>query len=189
MTDTSPIAIVTGASRGIGRAIALSLGAAGAKVAVNYAHDSNRAERALAEIRAAGGSAELFRADVTSESEVDAFVADLGYGQASAYLPLPGGKQRLVPLSPMQRRLLLCFCRRPRQVIAKETLMLEVWGRTQVSEVSLARTVHGLRRRLSESLHGSDLIRNVYGEGYIFTLSVEELGNDGGAEQIGRAHV
>ena len=95
----------------------------------------------------------------------------------------------LVPLSPMQRRLLLCFCRRPRQVIAKETLMLEVWGRTQVSEVSLARTVHGLRRRLSESLHGSDLIRNVYGEGYIFTLSVEELGNDGGAEQIGRAHV
>ena len=81
----------------------------------------------------------------------------------------------LVPLSPMQRRLLLCFCRRPRQVIGKETLMLEVWGRKQVSEVSLARTVHGLRRRLSESQHGSDLIRNVYGEGYLFTTAVEAL--------------
>ena len=75
----------------------------------------------------------------------------------------------------MQRRLLLCFCRRPKQVIAKETLMLEVWGRKEVSEVSLARTVHGLRRRISESQHGLDLIRNVYGEGYLFTAAVEEL--------------
>ena len=58
----------------------------------------------------------------------------------------------LVPLSPMQRRLLLSFCRRPRQVISKETLMLEVWGHTDVSEVSLARTIHGLRRRLSGNL-------------------------------------
>ena len=81
----------------------------------------------------------------------------------------------LVPLSPMQRRLLLCFCQRPKQVICKETLMLEVWGRKEVSEVSLARTVHGLRRRISESQHGSELIRNVYGEGYLFTAAVEEL--------------
>lgn len=79
----------------------------------------------------------------------------------------------LVPLSPMQRRLLLCFCRRPRQVIAKETLMLEVWGHNQVSEVSLARTVHGLRRRLSGTHPGSDLIRNVYGAGYLFTAAVQ----------------
>jgi DNA-binding winged helix-turn-helix (wHTH) protein len=79
----------------------------------------------------------------------------------------------LVPLSPMQRRLLLCFCLRPRQVIAKETLMLEVWGHKEVSEVSLARTVHGLRRRLSGTHPGSDLIRNVYGEGYLFTAAVE----------------
>ena len=79
----------------------------------------------------------------------------------------------LVPLSPMHRRLLLCLCRRPRQVIAKETLMLEVWGHKEVSEVSLARTVHGLRRRLSGTHPGSDLIRNVYGEGYLFTAAVE----------------
>ncbi|MFN6131927.1 MAG: transcriptional regulator [Synechococcaceae cyanobacterium] len=79
----------------------------------------------------------------------------------------------LVPLSPMQRRLLLCFCLRPRQVISKESLMLEVWGHKEVSEVSLARTVHGLRRRLSGTKKGSDLIRNVYGEGYLFTAAVE----------------
>ncbi|MFN7899122.1 MAG: transcriptional regulator [Synechococcaceae cyanobacterium] len=84
----------------------------------------------------------------------------------------------LVPLSPMQRRMLLTFCRRPQQVIAKETLMLEVWGRKQVSEVSLARTVHSLRRRLSEGRHGSELIRNVYGEGYLLTAGVEPLQNE-----------
>jgi DNA-binding winged helix-turn-helix (wHTH) protein len=88
----------------------------------------------------------------------------------------------LVPLSPMQRRLLLTFCRRPRQVIAKETLMLEVWGRKQVSEVSLARTVHSLRRRLSESPHGSELIRNVYGEGYLLTTGVEPLQDEPSAD-------
>ncbi len=88
----------------------------------------------------------------------------------------------LVPLSPMQRRLLLCLCRRPRQVIAKETLMLEVWGHKEVSEVSLARTVHGLRRRLSGTHAGSDLIRNVYGEGYLFTAAVEVPRNEGAVE-------
>ncbi|MEB3361295.1 MAG: winged helix-turn-helix domain-containing protein [Synechococcaceae cyanobacterium] len=89
----------------------------------------------------------------------------------------------LVPLSPMQRRLLLSFCRRPRQVITKETLMLEVWGHTDVSEVSLARTIHGLRRRLSGNHQGSDLIRNVYGEGYLFTSAVEAP-HDEPAEQL-----
>jgi DNA-binding winged helix-turn-helix (wHTH) protein len=81
----------------------------------------------------------------------------------------------LVPLSPMQRRLLLSFCRHPRQVIAKEVLMLEVWGRQDVPQVSLARTIHGLRRRLSHFQQGTELIRNIYGEGYLFNAGVELL--------------
>ena len=83
----------------------------------------------------------------------------------------------LVPLSPMQRRLLVSFCQRPRQVIPKETLMKDVWGHEQVSEVSLARTVHGLRRRLADSHGGGDLIRNIYGQGYLLTANVEVLEN------------
>lgn len=81
----------------------------------------------------------------------------------------------LVPLSPMQRRLLVSFCHRPRQVIAKEVLMLEVWGRQEVPQVSLARTIHGLRRRLSHFQQGAELIRNIYGEGYLFNAGVELL--------------
>jgi 3-oxoacyl-[acyl-carrier protein] reductase len=65
------VALVTGSSTGLGKATALCLGRAGAKVAVNYAHEAARAEAAVAEIRSAGATADLFRADVTSEAEVD----------------------------------------------------------------------------------------------------------------------
>ena len=50
-------AIVTGASRGIGRAIALELAREGAKVALNYQSNEALAEKVAAEIRAGGGSA------------------------------------------------------------------------------------------------------------------------------------
>lgn len=51
------VAIVTGASRGIGRAIALALGAAGCKVAVNYAASSGAAEEVAKQIEELGGEA------------------------------------------------------------------------------------------------------------------------------------
>jgi 3-oxoacyl-[acyl-carrier protein] reductase len=65
------VALVTGSSTGLGKAMATCLGLAGAKVAVNYAHATPRAEGAVAELRAAGIVADLFRADVTSEPEID----------------------------------------------------------------------------------------------------------------------
>ena len=77
----------------------------------------------------------------------------------------------------MQRRLLVCFCRHPRQVLSKQFLMDKVWGHQEVSVVSLARTVHGLRRKLVESELPDDLIRNIYSEGYLFTLPVETIGS------------
>lgn len=65
------VALVTGSSTGLGKATAMCLGRAGATVAVNYANDATRAEAAVAEIRATGAVAELFRADVTSAAEID----------------------------------------------------------------------------------------------------------------------
>lgn len=55
--------LVTGAGTGIGRGIALAFGHAGAKVALHYSHSSKGALEAVEEIRAAGGTAEAFRAD------------------------------------------------------------------------------------------------------------------------------
>ncbi len=68
---TNRVALVTGASRGIGREIALQLGAAGASVIVNYASSEEKALEVAGEIRGCGGTAEAFRADVSSPEQVE----------------------------------------------------------------------------------------------------------------------
>src|SRR5690242_4141366 len=69
------VALVTGASRGLGAAIARKLAACGARVAVNYYGSPQKAEQVVAGIRRAGGTAEAIRADVRDEREVAALVA------------------------------------------------------------------------------------------------------------------
>lgn len=68
------VALITGASRGIGRAIALACAAEGAKVAVNYASSSAAADALVAEITGAGGEAVALAADVSKIDQVDALV-------------------------------------------------------------------------------------------------------------------
>lgn len=76
------VALVTGASRGIGRAIAVRLAADGAAVAVNYASSKDAAADVVSEIERAGGRAQSFPADVGEEAAVtelfEAVTADLG---------------------------------------------------------------------------------------------------------------
>ena len=69
-------ALVTGASRGIGRAVAVALASAGAKVAVNYAGNDAAAEETKAAIEAAGGTAILVKADIADSEAVEKMVAD-----------------------------------------------------------------------------------------------------------------
>jgi 3-oxoacyl-[acyl-carrier protein] reductase len=68
------VAVVTGASRGIGRAIAFSLAAQGAKVVVNYASSSTAAQQVADEIVAGGGNAIALQADVSKADQVDALL-------------------------------------------------------------------------------------------------------------------
>ncbi len=68
------VALITGASRGIGRAIAFSLSSEGATVVVNYASSSTAAEEVVAEITEAGGNAIALQADVSKADQVDALV-------------------------------------------------------------------------------------------------------------------
>lgn len=76
------VAIVTGASKGIGAEIARAMAAAGAAVVVNYASDAAGAERVVQAIVAAGGAAHAVRADVSGGAEagrlVDAAMARFG---------------------------------------------------------------------------------------------------------------
>jgi 3-oxoacyl-[acyl-carrier protein] reductase len=71
---TGKVAIVTGASRGIGRATALALAAEGAKVVVNYASSSAAADQVVADIEALGSEAIALAADVSQSDQVDALI-------------------------------------------------------------------------------------------------------------------
>ncbi|HWE36098.1 MAG TPA: glucose 1-dehydrogenase [Isosphaeraceae bacterium] len=69
------VAIVTGASKGIGASIARHLAAAGAAVVVNYSASKEGADRVVAEIEAAGGKAVAVRADLSKKADLDALFA------------------------------------------------------------------------------------------------------------------
>jgi 3-oxoacyl-[acyl-carrier protein] reductase len=72
------VALVTGASRGIGRGIALAFGRAGMRVAVNYRSRESDAEAVVDAIKTAGGDAIALRADVAQAGEVDRLVHEVG---------------------------------------------------------------------------------------------------------------
>lgn len=74
MKLTGKTALVTGASRGIGRAIAKALGAAGAMVVVNYNGSKEAADQVVAEIKEAGGKAVSFGCNVSDPDAVEAMI-------------------------------------------------------------------------------------------------------------------
>ena len=69
------VAVVTGASLGIGRSTVIALGKAGASVVVNFRSSSQQADEVVAEIEAAGGKAIAHRADVAEYEAVEAMIA------------------------------------------------------------------------------------------------------------------
>ena len=85
---------------------------------------------------------------------------------------------QLIHLTPLQRRILQTFCRHAGQLVRREQLVDEVWKRGDVSEQSLARAIHSLRRVLDAIGIGGDRIVTVYGGGYTFSISVSALSSD-----------
>ncbi|HEY4385782.1 MAG TPA: SDR family oxidoreductase [Ktedonobacteraceae bacterium] len=75
MDMNEKVAIVTGGARGIGAATAKILGERGTRVIVNYLHNQEAAEAVVAAIKAYGGDAAAFQADVRDEDQVHALVA------------------------------------------------------------------------------------------------------------------
>ena len=95
---TGKHALVTGAGKGLGRAIALALAREGLRVTINFARSQEAAERTAAECRSAGAEASVIRADITDEAEVDRLVStaesqfgavDVLVNNAGIYTTLP----------------------------------------------------------------------------------------------------
>jgi 3-oxoacyl-[acyl-carrier protein] reductase len=77
MTDTQQerrVAVITGATRGIGRAIAVRLAEDGFNIVINYRGDQGPADELAAEIEAAGGKSHAIKADVTNADDVAALI-------------------------------------------------------------------------------------------------------------------
>ena len=71
------VALVTGASRGLGKAIALKLAALGSRVVVNYASSEEEAKKVVGEIKSQGGEAMLVKANVADAQTVKAMVKEI----------------------------------------------------------------------------------------------------------------
>jgi 3-oxoacyl-[acyl-carrier protein] reductase len=71
------IALITGASRGMGRATALALAAAGARVIVHFGRNANEAKRVVDQIRATGGRADAVSADLAAPDGAHALAAQV----------------------------------------------------------------------------------------------------------------
>lgn len=103
----SKVAIVTGASRGIGRAIALRLAADGFAVAVNYAGNAAKAQETVAGIEAAGGKAVAIQGDVSNPSDVTALFE--GAKQAFGRIDVVVNSAGVMPMAPISEASLADF--------------------------------------------------------------------------------
>ncbi|MDQ0790580.1 SDR family oxidoreductase [Streptomyces sp. B3I8] len=100
--NTTRVAVVTGGSRGIGRAVARELAGDGLAVVVNYASDEGAAKEVVAEITADGGRAIAVRADVADEQEVAALFdrAEREYGGVDVVVNC-AGRMALAPVAEL----------------------------------------------------------------------------------------
>ena len=137
MDLTGRVALVTGNSTGLGKAIGLALGKAGAKVPVNFCHNEARAKATLAEYQAAGIQTCCVRANVIDPQDVDAMIGQIEQqlGPIDIVIPNATGPQPLKPIEEYDwefyQEMLDFFIKSP-FLLAKRTLphmKKQKWGR------------------------------------------------------------
>ena len=195
----SKIAIVTGASKGIGRACALRLAKDGMTVIVNYSRSDEAANKAVEEIKAAGGSAAAYKADVSDPEQVKTMFKDIAdqYGTVDVLVNNAGIQRRHMPedfpieewdevlavnlnavwiMAQLAGRVMLA--KGSGKIINIASLNSFLGGTTVPAYTAAKSGVAGLTRALSDDWAGRGVNVNAIAPGYIATsLNTALIGN------------
>lgn len=180
MTDMNlagRVALVTGASRGIGRGIALALAKAGADIAVNYTRDEAAAAEAVAEIVALGRKAKAYQASVTDEDACAAMIAGIeaDFGPMSILINNAGIASRgksVADTDPAElERVIATHALGPHRVSRLALPQLRSHARSDIIIISSVATLH-------HSANGAPYnMGKAAGEALALTLAKEEMKN------------
>ncbi|PIC65662.1 3-oxoacyl-[acyl-carrier-protein] reductase [Sporosarcina sp. P13] len=192
-------AVVTGASRGIGRAIALHLATEGAKVVVNYSGSQAKAEEVVEEIQAAGGEAFVFQANVSDADQVkammdetikqfgtiDFLINNAGITRDNLLMRMKEDEWDDV-LSINLKGVFLCTKAVTRQMMRQRagrivnlaSVVGVVGNAGQANYVAAKAGVIGLTKTTAKELAARNILVNAVAPGFITTDMTEELGQE-----------
>ena len=192
-------AVVTGASRGIGRTVALRLAAEGAKVVVNYSGSQDKAEAVVEEIRAAGGEAFVFQANVSDADQVkdmmdetikqfgsiDFLVNNAGITRDNLLMRMKEDEWDDV-LSINLKGVFLCTKAVTRQMMRQRagkivnlaSVVGIVGNPGQANYVAAKAGVIGLTKTTAKELAARNILVNAVAPGFITTDMTDDLGDD-----------
>lgn len=199
------VALVTGASRGIGKAIALELAKNGASVAVNYAGNEAKANEVVDEIKANGGNAFAIRADVSNADDVTDMIKQVisQYGQLDILVNNAGiTRDNLIMrmkdsewddvINTNLKGVFLCTKGVTRQMMKQRsgriiniTSVVGVSGNPgQANYVAAKAGVIGLTKTSAKELASRNITVNAVAPGFITTDMTDELTDDLKAEML-----
>jgi 3-oxoacyl-[acyl-carrier protein] reductase len=196
-----PVCIVTGASRGIGAAIALALGATGARVVVNYSASAGPAEAVAAAIKASGGDAIVVQANVGSQEDVQRLFKETmdAYGEVNVVVNNAGitrdGLMMRMKLSQWQEVIdtnltgVFMMCQEGTKMIGKKkpvkgriiniASVVGVTGNAGQANYSASKAgVIGLTKTIAREYAGRNIVCNAVCPGFIASDMTAELGEE-----------
>lgn len=199
MSEKSMVAVITGAGKGIGRAIALRLAKDGYKIAVCYNNSKEKAEKVAEDIIAAGGNAITFQLDITDSQNVNSVIADIenSFGEIAVLVNNAGIAEQLLftdITDEMWRKMLdtnlsgAFYCARavlPFMIHRKKGKIINIasiWGETggscEVHYSAAKAGIIGMTKALAKEVGPSGITVNCVSPGVILTDMTSHFDED-----------